>query len=295
MRRNAITLETPVDDLTFTVFDIETTGVRLEIGDQMVEIGLLLYGGGRILTTYSTLIRPSAYLSISEEVARVHNISYYHLKRAPLLTEIIDEVLRYFRNTVVVAHNVNFDMSFLQTTLERIGRERLDNWSVDTLYLTQMIWPDLDCHCLSCLHSALKMRRRGNHRAMEDVYQTTELLERLLKRLSQEENPTLADLHPFQRDYTWKDGDLYRELTCALKHAIADRVEVLIYSYRPDDCVYAVEKARPIALLPDDRVAIRKNDGGGEKVIALFDIVKIHPARRIGARLEAAGRTQHQP
>ncbi len=282
MKLNSITLETPVDELTFTVFDIETTGVRLESGDQMVEIGLLHYSGRRILDTYSTLIRPSPYLRISREVAEVHNIPYYRLRQAPSLLEIIDTVIEFFRGTVVVAHNVNFDMGFLQTTLERIGRERLDNWSVDTLYLTQKTWPRFDCHCLSCLRSALKMKRVGNHRAMADVYQTTELLQRLIDHLSRHKKPTLADLHPFRRDYTWKGGDIYREMTRVLKHAIRDRASVIIYSYSADDCSYSVEKARPLALLPKDRLLRLEDDTGKVRIIPLFDIVKIRPARPPG-------------
>lgn len=285
MRKKSITLKTPLEDLVFTVFDLETTGVRPGDGDQIVEIGLLHYGGGKILDTYRTLVRPSPHLLYVNPSAEVHRISRSDQEEAPAIREVIDKIVDFLRETVVVAHNVNFDMGFLQTTLKRLGRPRLDNWTVDTLYLSQKIWPVLDCHCLVCLHSSLKMKRRGTHRAMDDVYQTTELLERLIRHFPRKDKPTLAVLEPFRRDYTWKSGDIYRETVCGLNRALKFKSDVYIYSYRPGDCTFSAERARPIAIVPGDRVIVQRDDGGGYRDIPLFDILKIRPA---------AARKQHR-
>lgn len=274
MSESPIPLETPIDEVRFTVLDTETTGSNPAEGHEIVEIGMVHFSGGRITDSYETLVRPDRPLS--PEALATHGIPVDELDRAPAFEAIVDDFTGFIADTVIVAHNVNFDMTYIHTALRRLGRPILHNRAVDTILLSQRTWPELSCHCLICLGSSLSLPHEGSHRALEDVYATTALLERIIIEMAKRGRRTLADLNPFSRDYTWGDGEFYRALERGLRCAIRRKALIHLYLYDKKECVYFRKTVEPLRLREG---ILRARVLGEEKEskYPLYDIIKVVP------------------
>lgn len=275
MSNEPVGIETPIDDITFTVLDTETTGANPGEGHEIIEIGMAHYSGRQVTDTFETLIQPCRFPT--KEAAAIHKISTEELKKAPLLEETVDGILCFIGDSVIAAHNVSFDMTFIHTSLRRLGRPILHNWAIDTILLSQRTWPDLTCHCLICLGTALNLPHKGTHRALEDVYATTELLDRIIDEMLKKGKRTLADLHPLKRDYAWGEGDVYQELLRNLRCAIRRNELVHIHLYDKKDCIYFQQTVEPIELLDSGNLRARVLGEESEKEFPLHNIIKISP------------------
>ena len=268
----------PMDSVVFTVLDTETTGANPGDGHEIIEFGMAHYSGRKVMDTFEVLVRPTGPLS--REAASVHGIPPEELEKAPRLEEVIESVLRFIGDTVIVAHNVNFDMTFLHTALRGLGRPVLDNWAIDTIQLSQRMWPELTCHCLACLGPSLGLPHSGTHRALGDVYATTELLDRLICELQKRGKSALGDLSPFRRDYTWREGDFYRELQRNFLCAIREKALVHLCLYDKRRCLYFRKTVEPLELLENGSLRARPLGEERPREFPLHDVMKVTPAYR---------------
>jgi DNA polymerase-3 subunit epsilon len=132
------------------VFDTETTGFEPSEGHRMVEIGCM-ETIDRIPTgkTFHFYINPER--EIPEETTKVHGITNEMVADKPTFGEIADDMIEFFGDSPLVAHNANFDMNFLQYQLEDEGYEKLTNPVVDTLKIAKRKFPgqrvSLDALC----------------------------------------------------------------------------------------------------------------------------------------------------
>ena len=275
MDSEELSLNSPIENIAFTILDTETTGTNPGEGHEIIEIGMAHYSGRKVRNTFETLIRPTHPLT--REAKEIHGIPSDELEKAPCFEEIMECVLRFIGDTVIAAHNVNFDMTFLHTSLRRLGRPIIDNWAIDTILLSQKMWPELKCHCLACLGSSLKLPHSGTHRALEDVYATTELLDRLICELGKREKCTMNDLHPFRRDYSWEEGDVYRELQRNLLCAIRRKALVHLYLYEKTECIYFRQTVEPLELLEKGALRARPLGEKEAKEFSLHNILKVTP------------------
>jgi len=108
-------LSCPVDEVTFTVLDVETTGLNPQYGDRVCEIALLRCEGGRELGRFHSLVDPGR--PISPGAFAVNRIRDEDLIGAPLFADIASTVLEMLGNSVLVAHNAPFDLGFLGSEL----------------------------------------------------------------------------------------------------------------------------------------------------------------------------------
>jgi len=244
----AYTPDTPIDEIEFTVLDTETTGLNPEEGHQIIEIGMARYGArGKISETFETLIRPTHILS--PEALAVNKITPEQLGGARPIGERIDDILAFIGGSVIAAHNVKFDMTFLHTALRALGRPILDNWAIDTIELSRRAWPEMKCHCLMCMARRLDLPHRGTHRALEDVYATVELLDAIISRFREEKaRLTLGDLAPARTDFTWGKGEAYTRLEDTLECAIRRGWPVHIFLYDRDSCVFTKKTVDPVRV-----------------------------------------------
>lgn len=132
-------------------FDTETTGIDFNGGDRIVEIGCVeLHNHVPTGRTLRHLINPER--AMNPEASAVTGIKDEHLVGKPLFAEIADELLEFFGDAVIVAHNAKFDRGFLNMELEKLGREIVweDRW-VDTVRLAKERFPgapaSLDALC----------------------------------------------------------------------------------------------------------------------------------------------------
>ena len=173
-------LGTPLSQVTFVVLDVETTGGS-PASASLTEVAAARYRGGELLATYQTFVRPDE--RIPPYITALTGISDAMVADAPRIGEMLPSFLEFLGGSVVVGHNVRFDLSFLNHALEATGRERLANATVDTLALARRLVRDMVPNCkLGTLAAILHLPHRPSHRALTDVLATGDLLHVLLER-----------------------------------------------------------------------------------------------------------------
>ena len=170
----------PLPDVTFCVVDLETTGGSAA-DCEITEVGAVKLRGGECLGTYQTLVDPGC--AIPPEMTVLTGITESMVSRAPRISAVLPSLLEFVGDTVIVGHNIRFDVSFLDAALTREGRPRLTNRTVDTVALARRLLRDdaPDCR-LKTLSERLRLDHRPSHRALDDALATGDLLHVLIER-----------------------------------------------------------------------------------------------------------------
>src|ERR1700712_5269548 len=113
-QRSLDELGVPLADVTFCVLDIETTGSDRQ-GDLITELGAVKVCGGERLGTFATLINPGK--AIAPTVMILTGITDNMVATAPRIESVLASMLEFVGDAVIVGHNVNFDMAFLNAAL----------------------------------------------------------------------------------------------------------------------------------------------------------------------------------
>ena len=180
LQRSFDDLGTPLSDVTFCVIDLETTGTSPD-RCAITEIGAVKLRGGACLGTFQTLVDPGC--GIPPRVTVLTGITEEMVHDAPPVDAVLPTLLEFVGNSVIVGHNVRFDLSFLRAALERTDRPPLANRSVDTCALARRLVRDEVPDCkLGTLAGYLRLDHSPNHRALDDALATGELLHLLLER-----------------------------------------------------------------------------------------------------------------
>jgi DNA polymerase-3 subunit epsilon len=156
-------------DLTncrFAFLDLETTGLSPWFGDRICEVGIVLTEGKRIRETYETLVNPERELSPA--AASTNGLTDAELATAPIFAEVADEVSACLRDAVVVCHNAQFDLQFLDSEFRRIGREVQIPNLIDTLIIARERF-DFPSNALLPLAEAFHVPMDISHRALADA------------------------------------------------------------------------------------------------------------------------------
>jgi len=167
----------PLGELTYTVVDVETTGLKPH-GNGITEVCCLRVQGGRETGRFATLINPGR--PIPPFIQDMTGITDAMVRDAPTFGEIIPSLLEFLGESVLVAHNAPFDLSFLNYGLYCHGRRSLHNPVVDTRQLARRLFPDLPRASLDAVTRHLGISIEDRHRASGDAEATAELLLRLL-------------------------------------------------------------------------------------------------------------------
>src|SRR5574338_1450549 len=141
----------PMFDLSsarFAFLDLESTGLSPWFGDRICEIGLVPTEGKRIKQQVQMLVNPERPLSLS--AASTSGLNNEDFARAPLFAEVADHIIEWLNGTVVVCHNAQFDLQFLDSEFRRLGREIQVPNLVDTLLLARQYF-DLSSYSLLSL------------------------------------------------------------------------------------------------------------------------------------------------
>ena len=162
------------------VVDVETTGGS-PATDSLTEVAAARYRGGELLGTYQTFVRPDE--RIPPFITALTGISDAMVADAPRVGEMLPSFLEFVGRSVLVGHNLRFDLSFLDHALVATGRPRLDNATVDTLALARRLVRDVVPDCkLGTLAASLRLPHQPSHRALTDVLATGDLLHAMLER-----------------------------------------------------------------------------------------------------------------
>lgn len=169
-------INTPFNQLTYTVVDTETTGYTPKYA-KMVEIAAVkIYPDFTIdyENTFSELINPE--ISIPYNAYKVHNISNDMVKDKPLIQDIMPSFLSFTKDSVIVGHNVNFDMRFIKHEAQNCNLPLTFNHVLDTLSLSKKAVPNLEAYKLDNLidyfNINLNIDNSDRHRALFDAVNT---------------------------------------------------------------------------------------------------------------------------
>lgn len=180
VQRSFDDLGTPLHDVTFCVVDLETTGGS-PVDCGITEVAAMKFRGGECLGTFATLVNPGAL--IPPRITMLTGITQSMVLPAPRIEQVLPSLLEFLHGSVIVGHNVRFDLSFLDANLLRAGEPRLPHRSVDTCALSRRLLGDeVPNHRLGTLAERLRLDHRPTHRALDDVKATAHLLHHLLER-----------------------------------------------------------------------------------------------------------------
>jgi DNA polymerase III subunit alpha, Gram-positive type len=191
--RTTILKMIPFSDIDFVIFDVETTGLSPANGDRMIELGALKVRGTQVIDRFYSLIDPQRPLSYGAFL--VNGISTEMLEGAPVAAEVLPKFLRFLGGAVLVGHNVNFDLGFLNAELERSELAWRQGYSVlDTRRLARWLLPDLRSYRLQNVSYALAIEDFQQHRAMSDVEMTRQVFAQFLEMAFRRDVATLKQL-----------------------------------------------------------------------------------------------------
>ncbi|WP_088007590.1 ATP-dependent DNA helicase DinG [Indiicoccus explosivorum] len=178
---------------TYIVVDLETTGSSLSKGGRIIQIGMVTVSDGKIIQTFSTFINPEQKIpAFIQELTGIRNED---VESAPLFEEVAPEIRETLEDAIFVAHNADFDLTFLNAEFQRAGIARWRGLVVDTVELSRLAFPTAFSYKLQDIASELGIPLSSAHRADEDAVATAKLFMETEKKLSSLPFRTLELLH----------------------------------------------------------------------------------------------------
>lgn len=177
----------PLSETTFAVLDLETSGGSPRLGAGITEIGVVKVKGGEILGTFQSFVDPGHALPYF--ITELTGITDEMLVSAPFIDEILPTLFEFLgsaEETVVVAHNSPFDLSFLKAASLTHNMAWPDYQTIDTARLARAVLDrDEVNNCkLSTLAQFFGADTSPNHRALDDAKATVDVLHGLIERLA---------------------------------------------------------------------------------------------------------------
>jgi len=172
--------EALLSDATYVVFDIESTGLSV-VYDTMIEIAGVKLKNGTVIGEYATFVDPEK--PINEFTTSLTGITNTDVRGKPKIGEALAGFLDFAKDSILVAHNAEFDLGHVVENARRAGIETLDPPTIDTLMLAKALWPERQRYSLDNLCKFLKVTLNGHHRAINDAKATAEIFLHMLKEL----------------------------------------------------------------------------------------------------------------
>lgn len=176
MQEKEKSFETPgelLKSLKFCVIDLETTGGNPET-EKIIEIGMVKIENRKISEERSFLVNPQK--EIPDFVQKLTGIRKADVEHSPKIEEVIDEIIEFIGDSILVAHNTSFDIPFLNGVLKKLQRPTLDNKVICTNIMTKYMIPDIMSSNLNYMSSIFNISHSHAHRAIEDARATGMLL-----------------------------------------------------------------------------------------------------------------------
>lgn len=164
-------------DAPYVVFDIETTGFSA-MKDKIIEIGAVKVVNGNITERFSEFVNPE--IPIPFRIEQLTSINDSMVAEAPTIDVILPRFEEFCRGCVMVAHNAEFDMSFIKKNYEDLGIEREDT-IVDTVGMARFLLPQLNRFKLDTVAKAVGVSLEHHHRAVDDAACTAEIFVKFLQ------------------------------------------------------------------------------------------------------------------
>ena len=179
---------------SFVVFDLETTGFSAA-KNKIIEIGAVKVVNGSITERFSTFVNPK--VPIPYEIEQLTHITDDMVLDAPMIHEILPQFMEFCQNAVMVAHNADFDMSFIRHNCDLLGLE-CEKTVLDTVALARVLLPSLNRFKLNTIAKALNISLENHHRAVDDAACTAEIFTKFVEMLRERGIETMENLEQME-------------------------------------------------------------------------------------------------
>ena len=187
-------------DTTYCVLDLETTGFSPRL-EKITEIGVMKYQDGKVVDKFSCFVNPEK--SIPPRVVEVTGITDDMVRNAETIDKVFPKLLEFIKDSVLVAHNAEFDVGFLRHVARELGYE-FDFTYLDTLSLAYELFPEYKTYKLGRIAKNLGIKVDVAHRALDDVDTTVKVFKVMLDMLKERGVDTLEDIEIYASDETAK-------------------------------------------------------------------------------------------
>ncbi len=178
-------------DADYVVFDLETTGFSPET-NRIIEIGAVKVQNGKIVDKFSTFVNPQ--VPIPFRIEQLTSINDSMVIDAPVIADILPEFMKFCEGCVMVAHNADFDMSFIKKNCQRLDIP-CKPMIVDTVALARVLLPNLNRFKLDTVAKALGVSLENHHRAVDDAGCTAEIFVKFIEMLRERGMSTLDEVN----------------------------------------------------------------------------------------------------
>ena len=178
-------------DADYVVFDLETTGFSPET-NRIIEIGAVKVQNGKIVDKFSTFVNPQ--VPIPFRIEQLTSINDSMVIDAPVIADILPEFMKFCEGCVMVAHNADFDMSFIKKNCQRLDIPCKPT-IVDTVALARVLLPNLNRFKLDTVAKALGVSLENHHRAVDDAGCTAEIFVKFIEMLRDRGMSTLDEVN----------------------------------------------------------------------------------------------------
>ncbi len=182
----------PLGDATYTVFDLETTGLSIHY-DNIIEISAVRIENHQVVDEFNAFVNP--HKRLSEFTKRLTGIQDKDVRTAPSIEEVLPKFKAFFEGTVFVAHNAPFDMAHLENALKNQGLYDGPYPVVDTLQIARQVYADkLKRFNLKAVAKLFKVELTQHHRAIYDTRATANIFLNMLGDFSRKNITTFDEL-----------------------------------------------------------------------------------------------------
>ncbi|PIC95890.1 ATP-dependent helicase DinG [Sporosarcina sp. P26b] len=184
----------------YAVVDLETTGHSPSKGDRIIQIAIVFIENNQIIDTYMRYVHPQR--SIPPFIHQLTSIGDEDVADAAPFEEIAEEVADLLAGCIFVAHNTDFDVSFLQKEFIRCGMSQWYGKTIDTVELAKIMYPTLPSYRLQDIAESLGIPLQQAHRADDDAEATALFLLKALEKIETLPKETLSRMH--ERSFAMK-------------------------------------------------------------------------------------------
>lgn len=190
-------MDRPLNLVTFVVVDLETTGGAPYGGSEITEFGAVKVRGGEVLGEFSTFVQPVG--AIPDFIIELTGITNEMVADAPSIHEVLPKFFEWcgpVEETVLIAHNAPFDISFLKAASLKTEWAWPEFIILDTVKIARrtISKDEVLNYKLSTLAQFFQTQVQPTHRALDDAQTTVEIFHRLIERLGNK-TKTLGELH----------------------------------------------------------------------------------------------------
>ncbi len=168
-------------DTTYCVLDLETTGLSFRT-EKITEVGIMKIRNGEVLEEFECFVNPEK--PIPPKVVEVTNITDDMVKDAETIDKVMPKILEFVGDSILVAHNADFDIGFLKHNARQLGLE-LNNTYIDTLRLAKDLFPNYKKYKLGIIAENLGIKVEVAHRALDDVDTTVKVFNVMIQMLKE--------------------------------------------------------------------------------------------------------------